>query len=245
VSAVERDIIAGGAGSRAARRARRRARREQPAGVPVPPAPASAHPLERQLERVAAEVVRAIGSSRAVIGVTSAREQDDPLPHALALARVLRRHRDGDVLVIEASLRRPSRSRELLGVLPRPGLVDALRKPGAFARAVHATDEPGIAIVPSGARTERLFIGAAAFGLVIEHARAHAPLVIVASPPLDEGGDGDLVSRACDQLLLVVERDATPRDAIGEAVARAGRERFLGAIMIARGGRLRRRGRRG
>jgi len=70
----------------------------------------------------------------------------------------------------------------------------------------------------------------------LESARSVHDVVIIEAPPLGISVDAAIVARACDGLILVVEPNATPRDALSVAVERAETVgcRVLGVVMQGR-----------
>lgn len=214
-----------------------------PAPTPLASASLASAPLapardlddrDRSLGRLAAEVLRFVPAAGGfVLGVTSVREADDPAGTAVTLARMLALHLNDEVLIVEADLRRPSRFESLLGVPSRPGLVDLLAYPKSARSPSGHRAAPGVLAVGSGCEgEERRFLSGTSLSRVIVGLRAQAAVTIIVSPPLDEAGDGDVVAASCDRLIVVVEQDSTPRAALGAAIERAGRERFLGAVVI-------------
>jgi Mrp family chromosome partitioning ATPase len=67
-------------------------------------------------------------------------------------------------------------------------------------------------------------------------AHDHHEMVIVEAPPLGVSVDAAVIARACDGLVLVVESQTTPREALRDAIERADTVgcQILGIVMEGR-----------
>lgn len=193
--------------------------------------------VERSVERILADLLGATGEGGGVVGVTSCREADDPAVYALAVAALLARHTEDDAVVIEASLRGRSRVPDLLGIPARPGVTDVLRRPELAGCSIRSTGEPRVSVLPSGAdRAIEQPVGDAALARLIAEGLLRARWVVVVAPPLDARGDGDIVVRRCNQMILFAASGRGKRRAMRRATGRIDPDALVAVIRRSRRG---------
>jgi capsular exopolysaccharide synthesis family protein len=140
----------------------------------------------------------------------------------------------GSFCVVDANLRNPS-LHHYFGLENRIGLVDAIVQPGpiqSFAQRVAGTN---LWVLPSG--VVKLDPNALLHSEVLQarlgELRASFNHVLIDTPPLNRCGDALLVGRASDGLLLVLESNATRKQAARNAAEslKSSNVRVLGAVL--------------
>jgi capsular exopolysaccharide synthesis family protein len=134
-------------------------------------------------------------------------------------------------ILVEADLRRPSLSR-LLGLAPRPGLLEVLAGTAELGQAVARFS--GLAVLCAGEAREEPGGDAAgrsprAAG-VMDALRAAYDHVYLDAPPAMAFADGDRLVAEADAVVLVVRAGITPRKAIRAALEALG-ERAAGIVV--------------
>jgi succinoglycan biosynthesis transport protein ExoP len=113
-------------------------------------------------------------------------------------------HLDARVLLIDADLRHPSLAR-VLGLPPKPGLVEVLRGEVPLAQAVtEAAGPPGLSVLPTSGIAETGDLLARNLHGLLSEAAGSYDVVIVDTPPLLAGDDSTTMATMCDAVLLVV-----------------------------------------
>jgi polysaccharide biosynthesis transport protein len=113
-------------------------------------------------------------------------------------------HLDARVLLIDADLRHPSLAR-VLGVAPKPGLVEVLRGETSLARAVTSVAGPdGLFVLPTSGVAETGDLLARNLHPLLREASASYDVVVVDTPPLLAGDDSTTIATMTDAVLMVV-----------------------------------------
>jgi capsular exopolysaccharide synthesis family protein len=156
-----------------------------------------------------------------VIAVTSAVVSDGKTLTAVNLAGALARQRDGNVLLIDADLRRPAVA-EMLGLDSADrGLMAALKDgKGPLAKFVQSIEGTKLSVLRSEiacAETYELLTSPRLTELIKE-ARSQYTYVIVDTPPIIPVPDSGLLRHVVDGYIVVVSARSTPRKLVGEAL---------------------------
>lgn len=131
---------------------------------------------------------------------------------------------DRTVLLVDADVAKPSVLR-YLGVKAELGLLDVLRDENlSLADVLIKTNIENLSILPAG-RTYRhateLLASESMHGLINEIANRYADrIVIFDSPPLLATSEASVLASHMGQVVMVVEAERTPQDAIKEALSR-------------------------
>lgn len=136
------------------------------------------------------------------------------------------------VLIVDGDLRTRGVSR-LLGHDGGPGLAELLSGTMACEKAVLATDIPNLHVIPAGNAIKsppELFSGAP-WKEFIAWCKQDFKLVLVDCPPALPLADFDLISAACEGVLLVVRARSTDRDALQKVLAHVESTKLLGVSL--------------
>jgi len=134
-------------------------------------------------------------------------------------------------LLVDADLRTKGLSK-LLGASGRIGLGDILAGKTEYEEAVWATELPNLYVAAAGntnSSPPELLAGSR-FKEFIGWAGESFKLIIVDSPPLLTIADCELITAACDGVLMVVRALHTPREFLGSAAARLDTKKLLGVV---------------
>ena len=168
-----------------------------------------------------------------VMLVTSAQPAEGKSTSAYAIAAGLARMGRRSVQV-DADLRRPSVHKRI-GYDNQRGLTSLLTSSDPVAGALVASDQPGLALLPSGpvppSPTE-LLSSTRMEQVVLELAKSF-DVVVIDSPPILGLADSPLLSALVDGVIFVVEADRGHRGALKTALRRlrAMRPVLLGAVL--------------
>jgi protein-tyrosine kinase len=167
-------------------------------------------------------MVRRAGRQRNLILVTSTRPGEGKSFCAINLALSLACEEEMDVLLIDADTPRP-KVRSHLGLPEAKGLTDRLLDPATPVLSLcwRARNAP-LTILPEGSPVERpgeLFGSGEAQRLFTEiSARRAGRLVLIDAPPTLAADEAAILARHVDEVIFVVEADATPRAAVAAAL---------------------------
>ncbi len=162
------------------------------------------------------------GRRRNIILVTSSRAGEGKTFSAANLALSFAIEDQIDTLLVDADLMRP-KVRAHFGLPAGPGLTEAMRSTpadcGAFCRRAR---EASLTILPEGEGVERateLFSGEAAGAFWTELSAAWGDgLILIDAPPVLAAAEAVLLSRFADEIVFVVQANATPEPAVAAAV---------------------------
>ena len=135
------------------------------------------------------------------------------------------------VLVVDADLRTRGMTK-LLGYPAVPGLAEVLAGKADHESAILSTDIPNLYFLGAGESTSsspELFAGSRWKDLIAACARSFR-LVLVDTPPILSLSDFELISHACDGVLLVVRALRTPRAGLRSAAAQIDSRKLLGVV---------------
>jgi len=129
-------------------------------------------------------------------------------------ARILAESVPGSVCLVEADFRAPSLA-HALGVANGHGLVDALREDGPVKSWARQIGPENLWLISSGAIAEdslSLFNGDRMLQRIRE-LRSEFEYLVIEAPPLSVYADGMVLGRLSDGVVLVLEANATRREA--------------------------------
>jgi capsular exopolysaccharide synthesis family protein len=181
--------------------------------------------LDEPFRLVMANLAFAHGGQRpGSIAILSASQGEGKSSASLALARAGVEF-GAKTLLVDADLRRPRLSHELLGgAIPRAGggLSTVLRNHAASALtdAVMNGDDESFDFLPAGPRPVNPSALLGSEDMVAFVARAHEiyDLVIFDTPPISAGADASLIAAAAEGVVLVVDTRSTRRAALSRAL---------------------------
>jgi succinoglycan biosynthesis transport protein ExoP len=173
------------------------------------------------------------GTPRSLL-VTSSTSGEGKSTTALAIARAIAAT-GKTVLVLDADLRRPS-MHQLLGIPKAPGLSNLLTEQLTTESVIHATDTPGLSVIPAGPKppSPAQLLSGKAFSTLLNYLKDHFDHVIVDSPPVLGLADAPSLSATADGTLMVIEANRSHRGAIDAAMRRltATRSHIIGAVLL-------------
>jgi len=169
---------------------------------------------------------------RSVI-ISSAVAGEGKTVSALNLAMSLAQLENQRVLLIDGDIRTGGLSR-LAGTLQSAGLTEVLTGQLAFEAALTATNLPRLYMVSAGeantAVASDLFAGPR-WKEFISWCNQMFDMVVVDCPPILGLADFDLMSGACDGVLLVVRAKKTKRETLTEVAQHVQSKKVLGLIL--------------
>lgn len=194
---------------------------------------AQGHPgLVEQFRRLAAQLHHAQQANgiRSVM-VTSAKAGDGKTLTAVNLALVLAESYRGNVLLMDADLRRPS----------IPSVVD-LGEGSGLSEALRAATEQKLALVPLAPTLTLLPAGqpianslealtSPRMKQILDEAVTRFDWVILDAPPVGLTADARLLTQMVDGSLFVVRAGETQYDEVQKAIDALGRDQILGVVL--------------
>jgi capsular exopolysaccharide synthesis family protein len=167
-----------------------------------------------------------------MIVVSSPGTGDGKTVTAINLAAMLALKNDERVLLVDGDLR-CSTVHSRLGTPQSPGLAEVLAHKSELEDALLQVAElPNLYILPAGeaegAPTELL--DSVGWSALTGRLREHFTRVIVDSPPIHSVADYELISEACDGVILVVRPDHTSRSLCLSALSKA-RKKLIGVLI--------------
>lgn len=180
-------------------------------------------------------LLRIGASSRlASIAVTSAAQGEGKTITSLNLASCCAQLHDLKVVLIDADLRTQGLTR-LLGSPSGPGLSEVLSGQCEIRDALVSTDSPNLFFIGSGnSLTSPVeLLASPKWQELLETCSNSFRLVLVDSPPVLNLSDAELISAACDGILMVVRAQKTKREVLEIAAARLDSKKVLGSVFNA------------
>ena len=165
---------------------------------------------------------RPAGRRRNIILVTSSRAGEGKTFSAANLALSFALEDQIDTLLVDADLMRP-KLRTHLGLPQGPGLSDAMAGPTRdISRYCRRAGDTCLTVMSEGAPVERptdLFAGENAKSFWRELSAAMPDgLIIVDAPPVLAAAEAVMLSKFVDEIIFVVEANATPEPAVASAI---------------------------
>jgi capsular exopolysaccharide synthesis family protein len=120
----------------------------------------------------------------------------------------------------------------LLGNPPAPGLSEVLAGSAQPEQAIIATDLPNLHILGAGAPTvpSLELYASNRWKELVGWCGENFKLVLVDSPPILPLADFELMSAACDGVLLIVRALQTSRELLRKAAGAVDKKKFLGVV---------------
>ena len=167
-------------------------------------------------------ITRRGGRSRNLALVTSSRPGEGKTFCAINLALSLACEEELDVLLIDADAPRP-KVRGMLGLPDGPGLSDRLRDPSIPTLSLcHRARQAPLTVLTEGrpvSRAGELYASAQAQRLFTAlSASRPGGLVIVDAPPALATDEAIILARHVDEVIFIIEADATPQAAAAAAL---------------------------
>jgi len=141
---------------------------------------------------------------------------------------------DTRILLVDSDLRTRGLT-HLIGFPAAPGLAEVLAGKAQFQEAILATDLPNLFILAAGtppAAPAELYAGDRWRELIGWCAESFK-LILVDSPPIMPLTDFDLITSACDGVLVVVRALRTQRELLQKAADQVDKQKLLGAVFNA------------
>ncbi len=135
------------------------------------------------------------------------------------------------VLIVDADFRTRGLS-HLLGTPSGPGLSEILSGEATYEQAIMSTDLPNLCVLTGGGATKapaELF-ATQRWKEFLGWASETFKLVLVDSPPILPLSDFELISAACDGVLLVIRGGRTNRELLRRASVQVDSRKLLGSV---------------
>ena len=147
------------------------------------------------------------------------------------------------VLVIDADFHKVTLSK-WFNLLDKPGFMDSLAHKTIDGRHIHATDTPGLSIMPAGQRgdnggTVEEISNGAFKACMSQLSRQHNyDIILLDSPPLLPVADSSILAGQVDGTILVERESLSQRADVADALARliSAGGRLLGTVFVGSGG---------
>jgi len=163
--------------------------------------------------------------------ITSAVQGEGKTLTALNLAMCCAQLHDMSILLIDADIRTRGMSR-LLGSPSGPGLCEVITGESELDQAVYATDVPNLSFLGTGSATAlpTEILASKRFQENISRCSQKFKLVLVDSPPILNLADVELITAACDGILMVVRAQGTQREVLSKSASQLDSKKLLGAV---------------
>jgi polysaccharide biosynthesis transport protein len=155
-----------------------------------------------------------------VLSITSAEPQEGKSTVSVNLGTTLAEQALGDVLVMDADLRRPM-VHQVFGVPRMPGLTDVLQGKATLLEAIWESPAQGkLHVLPSGSPVSNAseLLGSPGFRTLLEELRTRYGHIVIDTPPVLAVTDGVVITRVVDGTIMVVRANQTHRVAIEHAM---------------------------
>lgn len=175
-----------------------------------------------------------LGRRAAVIMVTSALPGEGKTFTAINLARSLVNEQDATVLLIDADVASPQTTR-VFDADGDKGLVDALLDPNLDPNSLIMDTGLGMQFLAVGTHTElgaELFSSQRMAGLIDQLLDAVPNrLIVIDSAPILVTNEGKALAQLAGQVVLVVQANSTPQQAVLEAADLFKKNQFVGVVL--------------
>jgi capsular exopolysaccharide synthesis family protein len=165
--------------------------------------------------------------------VSSAAPRDGKTITAINVAAALSLKSDGEVLLIDADIRRPAIPGQM-GIPAAPGLADVLEGRCSLEEAIVRTEPlPDLCVLAAGGAKANPaeLLDSEAWSISMKAMRQRFRHIVLDSPPVSAVADYDLLQIIADGILLVVRPDHTPRKLLFHALESVPREKLLGVLL--------------
>src|SRR5262245_44935382 len=167
-----------------------------------------------------------------VIVVTSALPAEGKSLVALNLALAFAADRDGDVLLVDADIRRPGIDRWLQPA-PKIGLKEVLTGEAELDHGLLEIAAHHLTLLPAGEppRDPVPLLAGAGARTLIATLRKRFKRIIIDTPPIVPFTDADVIGAMSDGVVLIARSRATPRPLLEQAIASITSTRVLGIVL--------------
>ncbi len=168
-----------------------------------------------------------------VVGVTSALPGEGKTVSTANLAlTAARANVERRILLIDADLRR-GQVAAMLGTRSRPGLAELLSGDCSVAQGVRCFRSSCLKVITAGRAPEEptQVLASARMRQLFQWMRGHFDEVYMDLPPALPFADSAILGHQSDGLLLVVRANATPAQAVHQAVEQLGGAPILGCVL--------------
>jgi protein-tyrosine kinase len=168
------------------------------------------------------------------IAITSSLPNEGKTLTAMNLALCYSQLPDLRVLVIDADLRTKGLT-HLLGQVDKAGLAEVLAGQVTPDGAVLGTNYNNLFVLPAGsvAKPAAEYFTGTRWAELLGWGRESFKVVIVDSPPVRPMGDFDLISTACDGIVMVVRAHRTGRELLQKTAKTLDAKKILGVVFNA------------
>lgn len=154
---------------------------------------------------------------------------------SINLAMSLALEQDITVLLVDADVAKRHISR-IFGLEKEPGLLDALKDDTLDLESlIVPTDIPGLSILPAGNRTSIAteLLSSSHMERTVARLGAHSPnrIVLLDSPPLLLTSESRAIAAVVGQVVVVVNAQSTPQQAVVDAVSHIPSDKSVGFIL--------------
>ncbi len=167
-----------------------------------------------------------------VIVVTSAAPSEGKTLMSTNLALTFAADKKGDVLLLDADLRRPS-VEKFLSPPPKLGLSEILRGKIELDHAILELQNSPLKILPAGAspRDPVELLGSENAQEMLRQLRKRFTRIIIDTPPIIPFTDADVLGAISDGVLVVARSGSTLRSMFQQAVSNVTSTRVLGVVL--------------
>ncbi len=167
-----------------------------------------------------------------VIVVTSAAPSEGKSVVSINLALSFAADRQGDVLLLDADLRRPTVER-WLNPAPKLGLSELLSGQTELDHVILELENSPLKILPAGTPPQDPveLLSADYTGVLLSALRERYQRIIIDTPPIVPFTDADAVGSFSDGVLVVARSGATRRAMLMQALASVTSTRILGTVL--------------
>ena len=152
--------------------------------------------------------------------ITSALKGEGKTITTLNLAYIMALEFRKKVILVECDFKNPYITSHFMDTMPEHGLIDVIEGKADLSTAIVRYKHSEFHILPAGriARNSLELLGSNRINFIINMLKSQYDYVIVDSPPISPIADMNVISKAVDGLVLVVEAGKTPKDIVLRAV---------------------------
>jgi protein-tyrosine kinase len=190
---------------------------------------------EQETLRLVQSIFLTAGETPSRVAMFSGIDSGNGCSHVCAqAAAVLAGSVAGSVCLVDANLRTPALP-EFFGVTNHHGLADSLRSTGAIRNFAKKLGPDNLWLLSCGllAADSSALINSEVMKARVAELRQEFDYVLIDSPPLNTYSDGVILGQLADGVVLVVEANATRREATLNVAAnlRAAHIKIFGAVL--------------
>jgi capsular exopolysaccharide synthesis family protein len=167
-----------------------------------------------------------------VVVVTSAAPNEGKSVVATNLALAFAADERGEVLLLDADLRRPTVER-WLHPEPKLGLAELLRRQTEVEHVLLELQNSPLRVIPAGTppRDPVALLSADGAAELMSQLRRRFERIVIDTPPIVPFTDADVIGRLSDGLLVVARCGSTRRAMLQQAIASVTSTRVLGTVL--------------